>query len=140
MSQRDIPQAQADLVSLHEGEEVLGTVSFHWLNWLGQIVIGLVALPLFGLGLPVLFLVHRAWKKSGCIVTDKRIIHMMADIGSVETIEIRWDDIRSISTYEAFGGGGVKLDTGAGEIAIKVTNPREMASVLREEMNRHSAA
>jgi hypothetical protein len=138
MSSGEINQAQADLISLQSDEQFLGNVSFHWFGWWTYILAGLLLIPVFGIGLVILYLVYRAKKKSGCVVTSERIVHTKAGLLSAETIEVRMSDVRSISTFEGVFRGGVKVDTGAGEIAIGVTNPREMASVLREEKNRQN--
>jgi len=91
---------------------------------------------LYGLGLIVLFYVYQKKKKSGCVITNQRVVQTRGGLFSTETREIRIDDIRSISTYSGLTAGGVKLETGVGEIKVNAVNPREIADVIREEKNR----
>jgi hypothetical protein len=139
MSTTEVNEAQADLVTLQDNERVLGNVSFSWWGWWKEILAGLISIPLLGLGLIILYLAYKSKKKSGCVITNQRIVHSIGGLISVETTEVQMKDIRSISTYEGLFAGGVKVDTGAGEIAIGVTNPREMASVIRKQKNKQTS-
>jgi len=152
---------QADLVSLRDDERVLGNVVFYWTNWWTQIVFAififffglfLVAsgstLTILGflfiaLSLVILFLTYRAKEKSGCLVTNKRIVLSKAGLVSNQTKEVRMSDIRSIITSQSgtqsvLGRGSVRVKTGAGEISVDAGNINELAEVIRREKNRQS--
>lgn len=134
-----VSDRQADIAHLEEGEEILGNVEYPWSGWMLTVLIGILLIPL-GVGLVLLYLVYRAKEKSGCLVTNRRIVHTEAGLFGSQTHEIKIGDIRSISTYEnLLGGGGIALDTGAGEVRINLSNPRAMVNVIREEMNRWDA-
>mgnify|MGYP000530740614 CR=1 FL=1 len=130
-----VSSAQTTLAHLEEGEEVLGNISYGWSSYLRLIILGIITAPIL-IGLVILLHVYQAKRKSGCVVTNYRVVQTTGGLFSSETTEIRLEDIRSISTYDSFGSGGVKLDTGAGEISVGATNPREMANVIREQKNK----
>lgn len=161
--QADVGGKQADLVSLADDEQVLGNVTFYWLNWWKQILLATFALgiglvlvfrseiengPVIGLALllvafAMFFLIYRARQKSGCMITTKRIVLSKAQILSVKTTEVRMRDIRSIITTQSgvqslLNTGNVKVDTGAGDINIGVRNVGELAAVIRREKNRQA--
>ncbi|WP_394324778.1 PH domain-containing protein [Haloferax sp. ATB1] len=83
------------------------------------------------------FLTWRAKNKSGCVVTNQRVIHTKAGLLSARTNEVRMKDIRSISTFEGLISGGVRLETGGGNIDIGVRNVREMVEVIRSQKNKY---
>ncbi len=131
-----VSSAQAELAHLEDGEEILGNVAYGWSSWSRLIIVGLITAP-FLIGIVILLHVYQAKRKSGCVVTNYRIVQTTGGLLSSQTHEIRMEDIRSISTYNsAISGGGVRLDTGAGEISIGTTNPRELANTVREQKNR----
>jgi len=152
---------QADLVSLRDDERVLGNVVFYWTNWWTQIVFAILIF-FFGLvlvfvgggpailgfsfivfSLVILFLTYRAKEKSGCLVTNKRIVLSKAGLVSNQTKEVRMNDIKSIITSQSgtqsvLGRGSVRVKTGAGEISIGAGNINELAEVIRREKNRQA--
>jgi len=136
MSDSVVSSSQSDLVNLEADESVLGNVQYSWLDWWVWLLVGVVLLPVYGLGLIPLFLVYRWKSKSGCIITNYRIVRSKAGLFSTKTTEVRMADIRSITTYQGFRGGGVTVDNGATELSIPVTNPKEMVDVIREQQNK----
>lgn len=134
-----VSDAQADLANLEPDESVLGNVEYGWWSYAMWIIIGVLTTPLL-IGFLILGLVYRAKKRSGCVITNHRIVQSKAGLLSLTTNEVRMSQIRRISTYEAFlGGSGVKVDAGAGGLRIPVTNPREMANAIREQKNKQAA-
>lgn len=156
---------QANLISLGDDEKVLGNVVFYWLHW-SEELFGAALLFLFGLSwmavgdefsvppaggiVPIvlavgtLFLVYRAKERSGCLVTNKRIVLSEAGLLANQTKEVRLSDIRSIMTAQSgmqsvLGTGSVKVDTGAGQISIGARNSNELAKVIRREKNKQAS-
>ncbi|AKU09881.1 hypothetical protein [Haloferax gibbonsii] len=132
---RVVSSQQAALAHLEGDEEVLGSVDFSWLSFWRYLLIGLLLTPI-GVGLLIFPLVYRAKKKSGCMITTRRIIHTESSLFSSATREVQIKDIRSISNVDGLVGGGVRVDTGGGHIQIGVRNSAEMMNVIREQMRR----
>jgi len=136
MSDSVVSGSQSNLVNLEPDERVLGNVEYSWFDWWAWILAGLLLLPLWGIGLLPLALVYQWRKKSGCVITNYRVVRSKAGLFSTETTEVRMSDIRSLSTTQGFRGGGVTVDNCATALTIPVTNPKEMVDVIREQQNK----
>jgi hypothetical protein len=139
MSGPVVSKQQSDLVNLEADERILGNVEYSWLDWLGWLLAGLILIPVFGIGLVLLFLVYRSKSKSGCVITNQRVVRSKAGLLSTKTTEVRMSDIRSLTTYNSWRSGGVSIDNGATELSVPVSNPQEMVNVIREQQNKMEA-
>jgi len=135
MSDAVVSKQQSDLVNLEVEERILGNVEYSWFDWLGWLLIGIILTP-FGIGLVVLFLVYRSKSKSGCVITNQRVVRSKAGLLSTKTTEVRMSDVRSLTTYNSWRSGGVSIDNGATELSVPVTNPQEMVNVIRKQQNK----
>ena len=103
-----------------------------WKRWFWGYLLGVLLVPVIGIGLVVLWFVHSRRKSMVYTVTDRQIeyrdktMSQKIDLANVETLDVEqnWVD-------KKFGIGDIKLSTSSRSITLKgQTDPQKLSDMI----------